>query len=115
MAMALRRARVRSVTISLDTLDRHRYAEITGRDFHPQVLDGIDAAIAAGFDQIKLNCVLMRAAMKSLIPLIEFPPARNLILRFIELMPVSTTAVLDENNFMSILHAKRAIESHFAI
>jgi len=114
MAVALRLAGVCSVNISLDTLDRHRYAEITGRDFHAQVVEGIGAAIAAGFDQIKLNCVLMRGRNEDqLIPLIEFAAARNLILRFIELMPVSTTEVLDENNFMPILEAKRAIESHY--
>jgi cyclic pyranopterin phosphate synthase len=45
-------------------------------------------------------------------PLIEFAGARNLILRFIEMMPVSTTEVLHEKNFMSILEAKRVIESH---
>lgn len=114
MAASLREGGVRSVNISLDTLDRQVYAAITGRDFHPQVLDGIEAAIAAGFDQIKLNCVLMRGRNEDqLVPLIEFAGARNLILRFIELMPVSTSDVLDERNFMSILQAKRAIESHY--
>jgi len=114
MAVALRDAGVRSVNVSLDTLDPHVYARITGRDFHPQVLNGIAAATAAGFDQIKLNCVLMRGRNEDqLIPLIEFAAARNLILRFIEMMPVSTNEVLDEKNFISILEAKRAIESHY--
>ncbi|MGH8102213.1 MAG: GTP 3',8-cyclase MoaA, partial [Chthoniobacterales bacterium] len=114
MASALRAAGVRTVNISLDTLDGRIYAEITGRDFHSQVLDGIDAAIAAGFDQIKLNCVLMRGRNEDqLVPLIEFAGTRNLILRFIELMPVSTSEVLDERNFLSILEARRAIESHY--
>ncbi len=48
-----------------------------------------------------------------LIPLIEFAAARNLILRFIEMMPVSTREVLDEENFISTVEAKRWIESHF--
>jgi len=114
MAAAMREGGVQSVNISLDTLNRDVYAQITGRDFHEQVIEGIDAAMAAGFEQIKLNCVLMRGRNEDqLIPLIEFAGARNLILRFIELMPVSTTEVLNEENFMSILHAKRAIESHF--
>jgi GTP 3',8-cyclase len=114
MAENLRAAGVRSLNISLDTLDRDFYAQITGRDFHPQVLAGIDAAIAAGFEQIKLNCVLMRGRNEDqLVPLIEFAAARNLILRFIELMPVSTTEVLSDENFMPILHARRAIESHY--
>lgn len=114
MATALREAGVRSVNISLDTLDPDFYAQITGRDFHEQVLDGIDAAIAAGFEQIKLNCVLMRGRNEDqLVPLIEFAAARNLVLRFIELMPVTTTEVLSDENFMSILHARRSVESHY--
>jgi cyclic pyranopterin phosphate synthase len=114
MAAALRAAGVRSVNISLDTLDPDVYSQITGRDLHGQVLDGIEAAIAAGFDQIKLNAVLMRGRNEDqLIPLIEFGAARNLILRFIEMMPVSTSEVLDERNFVSIFEAKRAIEARF--
>ena len=114
MARALRNAAVRSVNISLDTLSRRVYSEITGRDLHTQVLDGINAAIEAGFDLIKLNCVLMRGRNEDqLIPLIEFAAARNLILRFIEMMPVSTSEVLDDKNFMSIFEAKRLIESHY--
>lgn len=116
MAAAIRDAGVQSLNISLDTLDRQTYAQITGRDFHEQTLAGIEAAIGAGFEQIKLNCVLMRGRNEDqLAPLIEFAGARNLILRFIELMPVTTTEVLDDNNFMSILHATRAIESCYGV
>jgi cyclic pyranopterin phosphate synthase len=114
MATALREAGVQSVNISLDTLDRNVYSQITGRDFHAQVIDGIEAAMVAGFEQIKLNAVLMRGRNEDqLIPLIEFAGPRNLILRFIELMPVSTTEVLSDENFMPILEAKRRIESHY--
>jgi len=114
MAAALRAAGVNSVNISLDTLDRQAYAQTTGRDFLPQVLDGIDAAIAAQIPLIKLNCVLMRGRNEDqLIPLVEFAAKRNLILRFIELMPVSHSDVLDENNFLPIAEARRNIEAHF--
>jgi cyclic pyranopterin phosphate synthase len=113
-AAALRKAGVRSVNISLDTLDEETYAQITGRDFHRAVLAGIDAAIDAHFEQIKLNAVLMRGRNEDqLVPLVEFAAARNLILRFIELMPVSTSEVLNENNFLPIAEAKRSIESHY--
>src|SRR5437867_10439275 len=114
MARSLRDAGVRSVNISLDTLDRHVYSDITGRDLHAQALKGIDAAIAAGFDQIKLNTVLMRGRNDDqLVPLIEFAASRNLILRFIEMMPVSTTEVLSDENFLPIAEAKRTIEKQF--
>src|SRR5213595_975091 len=114
MANALRGGGVQSVNISLDTLDPATYSQITGRDFHEQVLRGIDAAIAADFEQIKLNAVLMRDRNEDqLIPLIEFAASRDLILRFIEMMPVSTTEVLDDKNFMPIQEAKRMIESRY--
>jgi cyclic pyranopterin phosphate synthase len=116
MASALRAAGVGSVNVSLDTLDREVYAQITGRDFHEQVLNGIDAAIAAGLEQIKLNSVLMRGRNEhQLIPLIEFAAQRDLILRFIEMMPVSTTEVLDDKNFMPVNEAKRMIESRYGL
>jgi cyclic pyranopterin phosphate synthase len=114
MAAALRQAGVRSINISLDTLDGHFYSQITGRDFHAAALAGIEAAIDAGFEQIKLNAVLMRGRNEDqLQPLIEFAAERKLILRFIELMPVSTTEVLSDENFMPILQAQRLIEAHY--
>ena len=114
MAQELRGAGVQSVNISLDTLDATVYSQITGRDSHVRALNGIDAAIAAGFDHIKLNAVLMRGRSEDqLLPLIEFAATRNLLLRFIELMPVSTTQVLNDSNFMSVMDAKRLIESAY--
>ena len=111
-AAGLRGRGVQTINISLDTLDRDQYALITGRDFLPDVIDGIDSAITAGFPQIKLNTVLMRGRNENqLLPLIQFAAERDLILRFIELMPVSTSEVLNEQNFMSIGQAKKLIES----
>src|SRR5262249_6402186 len=114
MAQAVRDCGFNSVNISLDTLDREEDARITGRDFLPTVLHGIKAAIAAGFPQIKLNCVLMRGRNEhSLTSLVEFAAERNLLLRFIELMPVSTTEVLSEENFFPVAEARRMIEQTF--
>ncbi|MEY2506834.1 MAG: 3,8-cyclase [Verrucomicrobiota bacterium] len=114
IAQALRDARVNSVNISLDTLDRESYAATTGRDFLPQVLAGIEAATAAKFPLIKLNCVLMRGRNDDqLIPLVEFAAERHLLLRFIELMPVSHSEVLDESNFLPVAEARRNLETHF--
>jgi cyclic pyranopterin phosphate synthase len=114
MAQALRNAGVHSINISLDTLDREAYAQTTGRDFLPQVLAGIEAAIAAKIPLIKLNCVLMRGRNEDqLVPLAEFAAERNLILRFIELMPVSHSEVLDEGNFLPVAEARRILEKHF--
>jgi cyclic pyranopterin phosphate synthase len=114
MAMALRSAGIRTVNISLDTLDREDYRLTTGRDFLPDALAGIDAAITAGFELIKLNCVLMRGRNEEqLVPLVEFAAERKLLLRFIELMPVSTSDVLDERNFFPIRSAQRLLAERY--
>ena len=70
--------------------------------------------MAAGFEQIKLNCVLMRGRNEDqFIPLVEYAAMRGLILRFIELMPVSTDEVLHPDNFLSSAEARRSLESHY--
>ncbi|MEO7167589.1 MAG: GTP 3',8-cyclase MoaA [Spartobacteria bacterium] len=114
MVEAVRACGFRSVNISLDTLDREEYARTTGRDLLPDAIAGIEAAVAAGFPQVKINCVLMRGRNhESLATLVDFAAERNLLLRFIELMPVTTTEVLTESNFFPVAEAKRALEAKF--
>jgi cyclic pyranopterin phosphate synthase len=80
------------------------------------VIDGIDAALSAGISRIKLNAVLMRGVNETQIwPLLEFAAARELPIRFIELMPVTLTEVLDDSNFFPIAEAKREIAEHTAL
>jgi cyclic pyranopterin phosphate synthase len=112
MARALHERGVRSVNISLDTLDGADYAAVTGRDYLPRVLEGIDAAQEAGFESIRLNAVLVRGrSEKTLLPLLDFAHERGLLLRFIELMPVSDRDVLSEENFFPVRTAMRQIEA----
>jgi cyclic pyranopterin phosphate synthase len=99
------------VNISLDAVDPAIYARVTGGKF-PEVLAGIEAAQAAGIKKIKLNAVLMRGINEQQIwPLVEFAAQRKLILRFIELMPVSLTEMLDDRNFFPIAEAKQIISA----
>jgi cyclic pyranopterin phosphate synthase len=114
VAKVLVNSRVRTANISLDTLRSEKYREITGRDFLRQTLEGIAAAKSAGFEQVKLNAVLMRGRNEEdIFPLIRFARQENLLLRFIELMPVTSQEMLTEANFMSIGEARRRIESEF--
>lgn len=111
MAERLVKAGVRTANISLDSLDRETYQRTTSRDLLPRVLEGIDAAIAAGFQSIKLNCVLMKGQTERELPaLIDFAHQKNALLRFIELMPVSTQDMLSEDNFLPIATAKALVE-----
>jgi cyclic pyranopterin phosphate synthase len=114
MARALVKCRVRTANISLDTLDREIYQSITGRDFLPQTLEGIAAAKEAGFERVKLNAVLMRGRNEEALPdLVRFARTEDLLLRFIELMPVTTTDVLTDANFLSVGEARRRLEREF--
>lgn len=102
LAKPLRDAGIRSVNVSLDALDAAIYRRVTGGDVNA-VLAGIRAAIAAGFERVKLNCVLMRGVNEAEIwPLVLFAAEHGLPLRFIELMPLTRTDVLTEKNFFPV-------------
>jgi cyclic pyranopterin phosphate synthase len=102
LAGDLHEAGLRTVNISLDALDAQIYQRVTGGKVE-SVLAGIRAALAAGFECVKLNCVLMRGVNESEIwPLVLFAAEHGLLLRLIELMPVTSTSVLTEENFFPI-------------
>lgn len=77
------------LNISIDTLDRDRFRELTRRDRLADVLDGIAAAAASGLRPLKLNAVAMRGVNDDeLVDLVEFALAHDAELRFIEQMPL---------------------------
>lgn len=102
LAKPLHEAGVRTVNVSLDALTPELYHGITGGNV-ADVLAGIRAAVAVGFERVKLNCVLMRGKNEAEIwPLVLFAAEHRLPLRFIELMPLSRTDVLTEENFLPV-------------
>jgi len=89
MAHDLRAAGLKRVNISIDSLRPERFAEITRRDSLGDVLVGIDAAIDAGFDPVKLNVVVMAGVNDDeLVDFVEFGRERGVEVRFIEFMPL---------------------------
>ena len=111
VADCLVRAGVRTANISLDTLDRETYAHNAGRDYYDLAIAGIDAAKKAGFEAVKINAVLMRGQNEhELWDLVEFARERELLLRFIELMPVSSKEMLTDANFLPTAEAKKILE-----
>ena len=92
-AQRWREAGVDALNISVDSLDPERFLAITGHDRLGEVLAGIDAARDAGFSSIKLNAVLMRGVNDDeLDAMIRFVTARDLSLRFIEVMRTNDNA-----------------------
>jgi cyclic pyranopterin phosphate synthase len=88
-AAALKAAGLHRVTVSLDTLDPQRFAGLTNRSTHAQVLEGIASVPRAGFTDTKLDTVVMRGVNDDeLAALIEFARTVPAEVRFIEYMDV---------------------------
>ncbi|EPB1506266.1 TPA: GTP 3',8-cyclase MoaA [Pseudomonas aeruginosa] len=90
-AAELKAAGVRRLNVSLDSLQRERFAAFTRSDRLEQVLDGIQAAREAGFERIKLNCVVQKGRNDDeILNLVEYALANQLDISFIEEMPLGS-------------------------
>ena len=89
---ALKRAGLKRVNISIDSLDPERFKRMTKRGDLGKVLDGTFAAKAAGLAPIKLNAVVERGVNdEDIIPLVEFSREHGFAMRFIEYMDVGNS------------------------
>ncbi len=92
LADDLFQAGLRRLNISCDSLQRERFLAITKRDALESVLDGIKAALAAGFSPVKLNCVLMRGINDDeVVDFARFGREHGVRVRFIEFMPLDAS------------------------
>jgi cyclic pyranopterin phosphate synthase len=89
LAPALVSAGLERINISLDSLKRERFEQITRRDELDKVLEGIDAAVGAGLAPVKINCVVMRGVNDDeIVDFARFGRERGVTVRFIEFMPL---------------------------
>ena len=94
-ARALRQAGLMRVNISLDTLDAARFRRMTRGGKLDVVLRGVDAAVGAGFDEIKLNAVVVRGENdEELEQLVRWSWERGIVPRFLEVMQIGEGAKL---------------------
>lgn len=85
--LALKEMGIRKINLSLDSLDRNRFFEITRRDSFDTVYAGVFKLLEHGFD-VKLNCVLAEGKnTEDIIPFIELTKDYDLSVRFLEEMP----------------------------
>lgn len=91
-AEALHQAGLRRLTVSLDALDAPLFRALSGgRGEVDAVLAGIEAATRAGFDSLKINCVIQRGVNEDqVLPLVAHFRGSGHVLRFIEYMDVGT-------------------------
>ena len=124
LAQPLRAAGLGRITVSLDAMDPTVFAALSGnRGDMADVLTGIDAAQAAGFAPIKLNCVVQRGVNDDqVLPLLEYARSHGHVLRFIEFMDVGTCngwrreRVVPSEELRDRIHARwplRPLDPHY--
>lgn len=101
-AKELKAVGVNRLNISLDTLDPEKYREITRVGELQDALDGIEAALAAGYEKTKINVVLMGGFNDDeIVDFVNLTKDNPLEVRFIELMPIGGGLEFDKAGFIS--------------
>ena len=111
LAGPLREAGVDRLNVSVDTLDPERFAAITRRGELRRVLDGIEAARAAGFARIKINTVAVKGFNDGEIgALVDYAWSRGMIPRFIEQMPMAGGQLYVPGQLLSAAEIRALVE-----
>ncbi|MFC1614473.1 GTP 3',8-cyclase MoaA [Gemmatimonadota bacterium] len=114
-ALALRRAGINRLNLSLDSLRPERFAGITTRDYFNRVLSGLDAALEAGFSPVRLNVVIVKGVNDDeLVDFVEFVRDKPVHVRFIEYMPFRANR-WNPSGFLSFDRMRRRIESRYSL
>ena len=111
VAHDLKRAGLSRINVSLDTLDREKFIQITKRDELDSVLEGISVALDVGFSPVKVNAVVQRGVNDDeVVALAAFGREHEVEVRFIEFMPLDAqggwlnNAVVGQDEIVSTIH-----------
>ncbi len=113
-AESLKDARLDRINISLDTLKRERFQQITGQDCLREVLKGINKVIKLGFTPVKLNMIPMQGINDDeVIDFVNFSRENNLYVRFIEFFPTNLRSKEMQGCTITNKEVKQRIEDNF--
>ena len=116
LAGPLRDAGLDRVTVSCDSLLRHRFAEMTRRDALDRVLGGLHAALDAGLAPVKVNCVVMAGTNDDeAVPFAELARATGCEVRFIEYMPLDADRAWERSRVMPSAALRSRIDSVYPL
>jgi GTP 3',8-cyclase len=116
IAPALAEAGLHRVNVSLDTVRRDSFETITRRDRLSDVVEGLEAAKAAGLGPVKVNAVLLRGVNDDQAPeLLEWCLARGYELRFIEQMPLDAQHGWTREHMVTADEIQTSLESRFVL
>lgn len=108
---ALRDAGLKRINISLDTLKRERYVEITRRERFDEAIKGIKTALKVGFDPVKINVVIMKGINDDeVLDFVRLTRELPLHIRFIEFMPLGKLGLLQSERYMPLNEIKARIK-----
>lgn len=108
-------AGVKRINVSLDTLNRDKFREITGRDRLEQVLEGIEAALAFGI-RIRINTVALKNYNAEEIPqIISWAHQRGMDCSLIEIMPLGETGYDRFDQFLPLSIVREELESRWTL
>ena len=109
-------AGLKRINISLDSLQSDRFRELTLRDNLPQVLDGIQAAVEAGLDPVKVNVVVMAGINDDeIVDFARFGREKGVTVRFIEFMPLDASEGWTSNQVVTQAQIVAEINSEFPL
>jgi len=116
LAGPLAEAGLDRVTVSLDSLLRHRFEEMTRRDALERVLAGIRAAEAAGLTPIKINCVVIGGTNdEEAVDFARWSREHGHVVRFIEYMPLDAEHAWERAKVVPSAHLLEAIDAAFPL
>ena len=113
-ASSLKKAGVKRINISIDSLKPERFKKITRTGKLEQVLTGLQASIHVGFEGIKINTVLMRGSNDDeAVDLVQFAIDKKIDISFIEEMPLGEVNHARESTFVSNVDTLKLLQNTF--
>ena len=107
-AEPLKKAGVKRINISLDSLEPKKFKNITRTGKLENVLSGIDKALSVGFEKIKINAVILKNRNHDeVVNLVRFAIGRKIDISFIEEMPLG---IIDEHNRNEVYYSSDQIK-----
>jgi len=111
LAEPLKKAGLKRVTVSLDSLDDERFKAITRGGSLKKVWDGLMAAEKAGLTPLKVNCVVLKENLEDVVDLARLTMDHPWEIRFIEYMPVTASVRLERSQGVPPKEVKAMIEA----
>ncbi|HJT25109.1 MAG TPA: GTP 3',8-cyclase MoaA [bacterium] len=113
LALPLKKAGLKRVTVSLDSTDEKRFKSITRGGSLKKVWNGLMAAEEAGLTPLKINCVVLKENQEDVVELARLTLEHPWEIRFIEYMPVTASVNLERSEGVPPREVKRTIEEVF--